>query len=288
VFDLAAEQRGVTGTTASGALVIDGQPYTPGIPAHLRGLPALPPFATVEERAAHAKLVEEREPYRIRTLGLRDHLGDLTLACPASTLVKGMRCDNKPASLTRLAPGRLTVGTALPIIGMNPLPAICAQQRVKAAFEELPFWQPDTWMSPAWQASYNRRNIIEGVFGNLKNDASEDITRGSIRVMGRAKNTLLLLFSAMANNLRVITIHDANRTAAAAATAAPARKTRTPRRRTRLVAETQVRIAARRIQHEHDRAALVTLAATAAGSADQDTDGAPEPGDPPPDPWADP
>ena len=98
------------------------------------------------------------------------------------------------------------------------------------------FWQQDAWMTPHWQASFGRRNLVEGAFGNLKNDPAQDITRGRIHVMGRAKTTLMLAF-AMAHNLRIAAIsatrataHRAPRTAHRlhSAGATPARLTRKP------------------------------------------------------------
>lgn len=90
------------------------------------------------------------------------------------------------------------------------------------------FWQQDAWMTPQWQASYGRRNLVEGAFGNLKNDPAQDITRGRIHVMGRAKTTLMLAFAAMAHNLRIAAISATRATAHRlhSAGATPARLTR--------------------------------------------------------------
>ncbi len=106
------------------------------------------------------------------------------------------------------------------------------------------FWQQDAWMTPQWQASYGRRNLVEGAFGNLKNDPAQDITRGRIHVMGRAKTTLMLAFAAMAHNLRIAAI-----SATRASTPPPAPpKARTPRLRSRRMQHARLRTTARRLQ----------------------------------------
>ncbi|MET0764601.1 MAG: hypothetical protein ABWY29_07020 [Blastococcus sp.] len=47
---------------------------------------------------------------------------------------------------------------------------------------ELPFWQPLPHGTVAWYDRFNRRDRIEGIFGNVENDASQNITRGRFRV----------------------------------------------------------------------------------------------------------
>lgn len=100
-------------------------------------------------------------------------------------------------------------------------------------------------MTPQWQASYGRRNLVEGAFGNLKNDPAQDITRGRIHVMGRVKTTLMLAFAAMAHNLRIAAIR-----ATRASTPPPSTppKARTPRLRSRRMQHARLRTTARRLQ----------------------------------------
>src|SRR3712207_1143672 len=69
---------------------------------------------------------------------------------------------------------------------------------------ELPFWQPLPHGSAAWYDSINGRNRIEGIFGNVKNDAAQNLTRGRFRVMGLARTSLMSLFIVMAANLRLM------------------------------------------------------------------------------------
>lgn len=273
VFDLTVEQRGLTGALSNGALVIDGLPYSPGLPAHLHQLPPLSPFASVEERANVAQLVLQRDAYRLRAQGPRRDDGSFTLACPASSLVRAMRCNNKPSSL-KYPLKKPLVGTALPVI-TNPIkPSICTQQKDRVEFDELPFWQEHAWMSPQWQASYNRRNIVEGVFGNLKTAPGQDITRGNIHVMGRAKTSLLVLFAAMAYNLASLDRYTKRQAAPQQiATVTPIQ--RIPRLRTRRMRDVAVRITARRIRDE-----LEALAMGDPFSDPPGDDGQP-PGDPP-------
>lgn len=255
VFDLAREQRGVTGTLSNGALVIDGIPFSPGVPSKYKKLPYIDSFATVEDTARTAQGVLDRDVYRLRPQGARRADGSLDLACPASTLVRALRCNNKPRSLAHPAT-RPLVGTALPIITTTVKPDVCGKEKTRIPFDELPFWQEDPWMSPRWQASYNRRSHVEAAFGHLKDEATHDITRGNIRVLGVAKVSLLLMFAAMAYNIRVINNYEERRKAAELPVK-PVR-TRKPRARTRKILDVREKIETRRIMRE------ATLAAAAA------------------------
>lgn len=123
----------------------------------------------------------------------------------------------------------------------------CGQQKSRVQAVELPFWQPLQHGSAEWYESFNRRNHVEGLFGNVKNDASQNLTRGRIRVMGLAKVSLMALFIAMAANLRLTdTFHlrqarETDQAAQAAAGVKP--RTRKPRWRTRQLIDLRERLA---------------------------------------------
>jgi hypothetical protein len=113
---------------------------------------------------------------------------------------------------------------------------------------ELPFWQPTPHGSADWWDSFNRRNRVEGVFGNVENDAAQNVTRGRFRVMGLAKVALMSLFIAMAANLRLPQTFAARQEKVAADAALEAaghvRQRRQPRFHNRLRAEMRARVAA--------------------------------------------
>ena len=201
-FLLAKEQRGLTHTLPSGVLVIDGIPYSPGIPERLRVTPTPGVFETRGTRAIAADFYNSRAPYRIRANGgRRQDDGSIKAYCAASNLAgHAIDCANKPASGTGRA-GRIEIGTALPVIGATPLPAICARSSVTIPFEQIPFWQPHIPGTPEHQWSVNRRNTIEGSYSRIKDEATQSIRRGQIRLMGRAKMTFAMLVYAMAANL---------------------------------------------------------------------------------------
>lgn len=57
----------------------------------------------------------------------------------------------------------------------------------------------------AWQASFKpRRNIVEGLFGNLKHTSSEHLHRGTTHAFGLAANTLIVGLLAATINLRLL------------------------------------------------------------------------------------
>ena len=110
-FALAAEQRGNTQTLSSGALIIDGIPYSPGIPLHLRQSFSPPAFATREDRAWDAAYYLQRKPYRLRVNNnRRKDDGSLNLYCPASNQAKAsIACSNKPPASKEKSRGSKSV-----------------------------------------------------------------------------------------------------------------------------------------------------------------------------------
>lgn len=200
-FDLRKEQLG-RGLDVGGMLVIDGQPYSPAMPSYLHNIPRPRiPGATKTDISAWQALVDERAKYAIKLRGLSSR-GDFDVSCPAARDFGAVRCPNKPESLLLPPKGRPLLSVAA-IIGAGSPPEICAKQRLRIPAEQLPLWQPYQYGSEAWWASMSRRARVEGAFGQLKNEATQDLTRGAIRVMGLAKTALMCAFLAAASNLRL-------------------------------------------------------------------------------------
>ena len=68
-------------------------------------------------------------------------------------------------------------------------------------FDELPFWQPHIPGTPEHQWSINRRSTVESAFSRVKDEASQSIRRGQVRLMGKAKMSIGAVFFAMAANI---------------------------------------------------------------------------------------
>lgn len=255
-FALAAEQLGHTTTLPSGALIIDGIPYSPGIPLSLRQNISLPAFATQADRAAHAAFVLQRKPYRLRVAaGMRQDDGSISVYCPASNQAKAaISCANKASSLKGKA-GSIQIGTALPVIVNQPSPAICSQTTLTIPFDQVPFWQPHIPGTPEHQWSFHRRSIVESSFSRIKDEATQSVRRGTFRVMGRAKVSLVVLFMAMAANLEEVARWRARASALYLVDPIKEKKTRKPRKHTRA----RIHAASKRTEAQAARAAAELL-----------------------------
>lgn len=255
-FNLASEQRGHTHTLGSGVLIIDGIPYSPGIPTSLRIAVEPPVFATREDRAFDAAFFLQRKPFRLRVNGgRRQNDGSLNLYCPASNQAKAaISCSNKPSSLKGNI-NRIQIGTALPVIVNQPSPLICSQTTATISFDEAPFWQPHIPGTPEHQWSFHRRNLVESAFSRIKDEATNSLRRGTFRVMGRAKVSLAVLFNAMAANLAEVERWDARKNGLYLVSSLGERQKRIPRRHTRA----RIEGAARRQNAQVARAAAALL-----------------------------
>ena len=233
-FMLTQNQLRYKKTLASGVVIVDGIPYSPGMPESLRKSIEPSMFSTKDDRAYIAAHNLQRAPFRIRVDGgARQANGSLKFYCAASVLAKGaISCANKPSSQSgRL--NRIQIGNALPVIVNSPKPAICTQSSVTVPFDEVPYWQPYIPGTPEHQWSVNRRNLVESAFSKIKDEAKQSVRRGTFRVMGRAKVSLVVLFNSMAANLVEVERWRLRQAGVYSLDAAREIKTRMPRRHTR-------------------------------------------------------
>ena len=200
VFDLTLNQLGVA-NTVKGALIIDGQPHSPATPLDLRHLIPPPVNGSVEEKIAYQNKIKVRSKYALvrhgKALpnGAQDyvcpaHAGKI--ACPLANIVNPLvvQVQNHPKKAAR--------------------GSVCAKKYTRFHANETPLNQKDLYGSFEWSMSMTRRNLVEGFFGNLKNEATENLKRGSIRVRGLMKTGIMVLFSVAATNMRLIRGKNAN------------------------------------------------------------------------------
>ena len=259
VHDLTPAQLGHTATLASGAIVLNGQPWSPRTPPEAIAALAKPPRvgADMATIAAYQETVAKYAVYALHAVGGRHDDGSFDFGCRAMALLGQLRCDLKDKSLD-LDPAKRPTTDPTVFTPRAGKPKICGQQKTRVEATELPYWQKDLYGTAAWWKSWKRRNRVEGLFGNVKNDAAQNIRHGQIRVMGLAKVSLMALFLPMAANLRLADTNAINRAKAEAEKAAEqagvVKKTRKPRRRTQLITEMGEYIARKKAEREANEA----------------------------------
>jgi hypothetical protein len=227
VLDLHKNDHGVR--DFEGTLIIAGLPHCPRTPEHLRDIRrpaqlsvgALKKSATAGEKVEHAEKVAEladfqtaiaeREKYSFRRVAGPDQTGKERYQCPA--FAGKLRCDRCPFSLgfpDTVPRAEETPGTEAPVdandaLDLDQLPRGCRQQTITVPGDVTPkVRQRLRWGSPEWIASYIRRTLVEGVFGNLKNPRTENVRRGWIHVVGIVKTSLMIVIAQAAANLRLL------------------------------------------------------------------------------------
>ncbi|WP_157416062.1 hypothetical protein [Agromyces allii] len=206
VTDLKDDQLGVRGSV-KGAILLEGAPYSPGIPAHLRN-------ATIDFRAGrideetYFRLIDARSFYRARAKESPNADGAQVHMCPAygqnAILLCEIRAIHPQSSKkAKRAVHETDLPPAEPI-----LPAICRQTSVTIpADADLKRAQLLQFGSRQWLRTYrNDRNASERFHSIIKDPAHEGVgTRGIRRVRGLAANQVLLAIQLLAANIRIIT-----------------------------------------------------------------------------------
>ncbi len=85
----------------------------------------------------------------------------------------------------------------------NAVPPV-ATARVATVAAVAPHWIEVSEQRRSWCSSTGRAGLSTHIFGNLKNDAAQDVSRGNVRVMGLAKTALMTLMTVIATNLRLL------------------------------------------------------------------------------------
>ena len=194
VFDLKTNQLGIRGTV-HGALIIDGQPFSPATPPDMRLIAAPPVNAPTSEKIKYQQKINARSSYALVRHGRGLGNGAQDYVCPAHA--GKISCPLSGVVNPLLLPAVHAPAKAKP-------GSVCAKKFTRFHAHELPLNQRELYGSFEWMLSMSRRNLVEGFFGNLKNEATENLKRGSIRVRGLVKTGMMTLFSVVAANLRLI------------------------------------------------------------------------------------
>lgn len=196
VMELKDDQRGPAGTYR-GALKVDGELYCPALPPGLHDLPKAH-YRNTKQMTARAAGAERRKPYQMLPLNLPDAQGRQRVQCPAE---RGqLRCPLKQASLELDAGDRPTVVTPPAAPG-----DCCTQTSITMQAATLGrIRQKHPYGTAAHEASFDRRNVVEGAIGTLRNAGAQDIKRDHIRVMGLAATSLLITIAVAAMNVRLL------------------------------------------------------------------------------------
>jgi hypothetical protein len=205
VFGLKMNQVGVSGHVR-GAVIIDGQPFSPSLPQSLRVIHRPLPTETYALNPNALKKYEDqiaaRSIYALVPHGVRQPNKAQVYQCPAAA---GKLICPLVASSRLLALGTMPAA--------NPpraalLHSVCDSKFRTFSAAELPLSQRHLHGSTAWRKSYARRNEVERLFSNTKDQTSENLRHGSIRVRGIVKMGLLVALSLASTNRRLAASYD--------------------------------------------------------------------------------
>jgi hypothetical protein len=204
VFQLQSDQIGPSGTQ-HGAIIIDGQPFSPSLPQRLRVIPQPHVNSDLDKILDYQADIAQRAKYAMVPHGSRKDTGAQVYQCPASA-------GNLICPLAASSHG-LPIGT-MPAVYAPTSPiagGVCTKKYQTFQADEIPLSQRELYGSREWYDSVNRRNAVEGFFGNIKDHARENFRRGSVRVRGLVKTGLLAAFNVASVNMRMANKWDTER-----------------------------------------------------------------------------
>jgi hypothetical protein len=184
---------------------LGGQGFCASCPTDALTTKPLGPEPTDEARQEAIQKVEIRSNYRMKVIKPLDANLNITYQCPAAAGLIG--CPNRPESM-------IVANRHAQPINTNPiepnatgeLPTCCTNTtfQLTLPMKIAKTHQRHLWQSKKWQATYNKRSHVEGFFGNIKNDATENVHRGLHRHIGIMWNHYFLTLASVNYNLRTV------------------------------------------------------------------------------------
>ena len=168
--------------------------------------------ATNEERLSHERNTNALEQFLVRNAKLQQHAFVFNQNVPtkADPFQTQWICPGKAGKLKcELCPLSEHYPADRPVVE-NPGPLATAPKCCRQATIVIPgpvlakLRQRDQWGSQKWIDSFARRSAIEGIFGNLRSQSTQNIKRGFCRVVGLVKTSLMLTFEVVAANIRLV------------------------------------------------------------------------------------
>ena len=188
-LELVTHQRGIR-PFAGEALLLDGQLYSPFLPAELRDLASPPRFATGPYRLAYEDKFNQRARWRLVRHAAPDADGVTRWRCPFCAGL--LRSRQFPRTMRR--------SRQAPKVEIPEGVTQCCSGILSAPPAELPITQKIPFGTTAWRISMYRRQVVESANSALKG-AFADLSRGFFRVFGQTKLSVLLGFTLAAYNL---------------------------------------------------------------------------------------
>lgn len=185
---------------------LSGDAHCPATPNELGDLTPLGPEPSAEQVKTFVEINTERGRYAMKRHTSVKPDGSVRLACPA--LDGRIGCPLRAGSVQAATAFGLPVVSEPPNAATDgePLPRCCTQETVKVTLPDkiLKHTQPHFWGSPEWRTEYKKRTYVESLFGNLKNDATENLNRNSHRHVGITMVHLLTTITVVNYNLRTL------------------------------------------------------------------------------------
>jgi hypothetical protein len=172
------------------ALLLDGQLFSPHLPADLRELPAPPRGSSEAEKLHYEAKFNQRAQWRMVRHAGPDGDGVTRWRCPFCAGLLRSRQILKTMRRSRRAP----------LVELPDGVDSCCAGILSAAPVELALSQRIPYGTTAWRISMGRRQIVESANSALKG-AFVDLGRGFFRVLGQVKMTVLLGFTVAGFNL---------------------------------------------------------------------------------------
>ncbi len=171
----------ITPQSLAGGLVLDGQLFSRHTPSELWYLSAPERSSTTEERKTYRDKFKQRGAYAYVRHKAPGADGITRWKCPF--------CVGKLRS--RQLPHTMRLARSKPLVTL-PEGEKCCEGTVSVGADQLPLMQRTIFGTPAWAASYGRRNAVESVNAAFKGQFTS-IDRGFVRSLQTVR--ILLLFA---------------------------------------------------------------------------------------------